>query len=43
MVTVKTADSDMPVINGRVRAPEVPGLGITPRLEVLGEPVASYL
>jgi len=42
MVTVKTADSDMPVINGRVRAPEVPGLGITPKLDVLGEPVASY-
>jgi len=42
IVGVKTADSDMPVIQGRVTAPNVPGLGITPRLDVLGEPVASY-
>ncbi|KUM25023.1 mandelate racemase [Mesorhizobium loti] len=42
MVSLKTADGDFPVINGRVVAPSQPGLGITPRLDVLGEPVASY-
>jgi len=42
MVTLKTADGDFPVAEGSVRAPEAPGLGIAPRLEVLGEPVASY-
>ena len=42
MVTLQTADADMPVINGRVTAPDVPGLGVTPRLEVLGEPVLSF-
>jgi L-alanine-DL-glutamate epimerase-like enolase superfamily enzyme len=42
MVTVKTADGDFPVADDGVMAPEAPGLGIVPRLEVLGEPVASY-
>lgn len=42
MVTLKTADGDFQVIDGRVTAPTTPGLGITPRLDVLGEPVASY-
>ncbi|KAF9882271.1 mandelate racemase muconate lactonizing protein [Colletotrichum karsti] len=42
MVTVKTADGDFKTVNGRVTAPSAPGLGITPRLEVLGKPVASY-
>jgi L-alanine-DL-glutamate epimerase-like enolase superfamily enzyme len=41
MVTRKTADGSFDVKNGRVHAPEEPGLGITPRLDVLGEPVAS--
>ena len=30
------------VVDGRVRAPELPGLGATPKLEVLGEPIAVY-
>ena len=42
MVSLKTADGDFPVIEGRVVAPTTPGLGITPRMAVLGEPVASY-
>ncbi|OWV64642.1 mandelate racemase [Rhizobium sp. R339] len=42
IVAIKTADGDFTVRNGRVTAPTAPGLGIAPRLEVLGEPVASY-
>jgi L-alanine-DL-glutamate epimerase-like enolase superfamily enzyme len=42
LVTVKVADGAFEVIGGTVVAPNSPGLGIAPRLEVLGEPVASY-
>lgn len=42
MVSCKTADGDFPVVDGYVTAPDAPGLGITPRLDVLGDPVASY-
>ncbi|AVA24659.1 mandelate racemase/muconate lactonizing enzyme family protein [Rhizobium sp. NXC24] len=42
IVSIKTADGPFEVVDGRVRAPSLPGLGITPRLEVLGEPIASY-
>lgn len=42
MVTLKTADCDYLVSDGRITAPTVPGLGIIPRLDVLGDPVASY-
>jgi L-alanine-DL-glutamate epimerase-like enolase superfamily enzyme len=42
MVTVKTADGPFEVVDGHVTAPDLPGLGITPRLEVLGQPIASY-
>ncbi|NMG46124.1 mandelate racemase [Aromatoleum toluvorans] len=42
MVSLKTADGAFDVIEGRVVAPNTPGLGIVPRLDVLGEPVASY-
>jgi len=42
MVTLQTADGDFPVIDGCVTAPTAPGLGIEPRLDILGEPVASY-
>jgi L-alanine-DL-glutamate epimerase-like enolase superfamily enzyme len=37
-VTVSNAAGMPPVENGRMRAPEAPGLGVEPRLEVLGEP-----
>lgn len=43
MVKCKTADGDFVVNNGHITAPTSPGLGITPRLDVLGEPVASYV
>lgn len=42
MVTIKTADGPSEVVEGRVAAPSLPGLGIAPRMDVLGEPVASY-
>jgi cis-L-3-hydroxyproline dehydratase len=42
IVALKTADGPFEVRNGRVTAPNLPGLGITPRLDVLGEPVATY-
>ena len=42
MVTVKTADGAFDFVDGTVTAPTAPGLGITHRLDVLGEPVASY-
>ncbi|CAM1507796.1 Fc.00g046440.m01.CDS01 [Cosmosporella sp. VM-42] len=42
MVTVKTADGAFDVQDGCITAPSSPGLGITPRMGVLGEPVASY-
>jgi L-alanine-DL-glutamate epimerase-like enolase superfamily enzyme len=42
MVALKTADGNFEVRNGRVTAPAAPGLGVTPRIEVLGEPVASW-
>lgn len=42
MVAVKSADGDFPIMDGCVTAPTAAGLGITPRLDVLGEPVATY-
>ena len=42
MVETQTADGNFPVVDGRVVAPTEPGLGITPRMDVLGEPVATY-
>ena len=42
MVEVQTADGNFPVVDGRVVAPTEPGLGITPRMDVLGGPVATY-
>ncbi|GMG24728.1 enolase C-terminal domain-like protein [Aspergillus flavus] len=42
MVTVKTADGAFDIQDGFATAPTTPGLGIMPRLDVLGEAVASY-
>jgi cis-L-3-hydroxyproline dehydratase len=42
MVSVTTADGDFPVVDGRVVAPDAPGLGIEPRMDVLGAPIATY-
>ncbi|MER8396224.1 mandelate racemase/muconate lactonizing enzyme family protein [Mesorhizobium sp. M1340] len=41
-VGVKTADGPFDVRDGLITAPDLPGLGITPRMDVIGEPVASY-
>jgi ABC-type proline/glycine betaine transport system permease subunit len=42
MVSLITADGDFTVRDGSIVAPTTPGLGVTPRLDVLGELVASY-
>ena len=42
MVTLVTADFDAPVRDGGVLAPRAPGLGITVRRDVLGDPVARW-
>lgn len=42
MVNCKTADGAFVLHNGRTTAPTSPGLGIKPRLDVLGNPIASY-
>ncbi|CAG8947965.1 unnamed protein product [Penicillium salamii] len=42
MCVGKTADGPFDVHNGHLTAPTLPGLGVTPRMEVLGEPVATY-
>ncbi|MEM7028576.1 MAG: mandelate racemase/muconate lactonizing enzyme family protein [Chloroflexota bacterium] len=42
MVSLKIADGDFTIIDGYVTAPATPGLGIIPRLTVLGDPVAVY-
>ncbi|NJN69849.1 MAG: mandelate racemase, partial [Nitrospira sp.] len=41
-VTVSTAEGAPRRENGRMKASTAPGLGITPRMEVLGAPVATY-
>ncbi|MEM7214529.1 MAG: mandelate racemase/muconate lactonizing enzyme family protein [Pseudomonadota bacterium] len=42
MIGLVTAEFDAPIENGGCQAPEVPGLGVTPDIDVLGEPVAVY-
>ncbi|HPE60217.1 MAG: mandelate racemase/muconate lactonizing enzyme family protein [Thiothrix sp.] len=42
MVTPVTATFDAPLINGGVRVPDKPGLGIEIQHAVIGEPVAVY-
>ncbi|KAK4924219.1 hypothetical protein LTR49_008740 [Elasticomyces elasticus] len=43
MSTGKIADGDYTHGDGSMQAPKTAGLGVTPRMDVLGEPVASYL
>jgi len=38
-VTVSTADGAPRRVDGRMAAPTAPGLGVTPRMDVLGRPV----
>lgn len=40
--TTTTADGAPETADGRMRAPSEPGLGVEPRLDVLGEPLATY-
>jgi L-alanine-DL-glutamate epimerase-like enolase superfamily enzyme len=40
-VTVSTADGAPRRVNGRMAASKSPGLGITPKMDVLGKPVVE--
>ncbi|NND83221.1 MAG: mandelate racemase/muconate lactonizing enzyme family protein [Gammaproteobacteria bacterium] len=42
MVSLSTAAFDCAIEDGGVRAPSTPGLGITPNMAVLGEPVRTF-
>ena len=42
LAAVTIADGAPVIANGAAQATDAPGLGITPRLDVLGEPVATY-
>ncbi len=42
MITIETADFDAALEAGGVIAPELPGLGVAPKLDVLGKPAAVY-
>lgn len=42
LVNVRTATGSGEVVDGRLAAPDGPGLGVEPDPEVLGEPVAVY-
>ena len=42
MVTTTTAAFDAPIRDGGASAPDAPGLGVTPDMDVLGNPVALY-
>ncbi|MEO3415064.1 mandelate racemase/muconate lactonizing enzyme family protein [Roseovarius sp. CAU 1744] len=42
MVDISVATFDAPVVAGGAEAPDLPGLGVTPDMAVLGDPVASF-
>lgn len=42
MVTCSTATFEAPLVNGGAEAPDLPGLGITPDMDVMGDPVAVW-
>jgi cis-L-3-hydroxyproline dehydratase len=42
-VTVSTADGAPQRVNGRMAASKLPGLGITPKMDVLGKPVVEII
>lgn len=42
MINASAAAFDAPVKNGGVEAPSLPGLGVEPKMNVLGDPVATY-
>ena len=42
MVSIRTAEFNCQMQDGGVQAPALPGLGVDPEMDVLGQPVASY-
>ena len=42
MVTVETADFKASSVDGGVKAPDLPGLGLKVKPEVLGKPLANW-
>ena len=42
MVKLNTAKFDVEIIHGGVTTPKLPGLGVQPKLDVLGQPIISY-
>ena len=42
MVTVETADFEASIVDGGVKAPDLPGLGLKVKPEVLGKPLANW-
>ena len=42
MVSVTTAAFDAPLQDGGAEAPDAPGLGVTPDMDVMGDPVAVW-
>jgi len=38
MVSVTTAEFKAPILNGGTQAPDLPGLGIKPDMDVIGSP-----
>ena len=42
MVDIKTADGNFDIVNGFVLAPKTPGLGVQPKLDILGTPLMSF-
>lgn len=43
MVGLTTARFDAPIVNGGAEVPDVVGLGIEPNMDVLGDPVSTYM
>ncbi|MGB0506917.1 MAG: mandelate racemase/muconate lactonizing enzyme family protein [Pikeienuella sp.] len=42
MIDAPTATFKAPIIDGGVTVPDAPGLGITPNMDLLGDPIAVY-
>ena len=42
MVTVETADFEASIVDGGIKAPDLPGLGLKVKPEILGKPLANW-
>ncbi len=42
MVKLATAEFDVAIIDGGVKVPKLPGLGIKPKLDILGKPIMQW-